>query len=166
MCLSTGWMMAPYGNEGVTTGAVASGLRPAVRMDNAGSRLVLIVEDDPPTADVLATAIGDERGYTALRVGTADEALAALGALAPDLVLLDIRLPGMSGLELYDRIKSDPRYRSLPVMFETGGHHAEALRERGIATYVRKPFDVDQVVGFVKRLVPPPPNGRAHRPIN
>jgi len=137
-----------------------------LRMDSAGSRLVLIVEDDAPTADVLATAIGDERGYTALRVGTADEALAALGALAPDLVLLDIRLPGMSGLELYDRIKSDPRYRSLPVMFETGGHHAEALRERGIATYVRKPFDVDQVVGFVKRLVPPPPNGRAHRPIN
>ena len=135
-------------------------------MANARSRLVLIVEDDLPTADTLATAIGDERGYTALRVGTADEALAALGTLVPDLVLLDIRLPGMSGLELYDRIKGDPRYRTLPVMIETGGHHAEELRERGIATYVRKPFDIDQVVRFVKRLVPPPPNGSAHRRIN
>ena len=135
-------------------------------MDDAGRRLVLIVEDDPSTAEVLASAIGDERGYTALRVGTADEALAALGALVPDLVLLDIRLPGMSGLELYDRIKGDPRYRALPVMIETGGHHSKELRDRGIATYVRKPFDVDQVVGFVKRLVPPPANGKAHRPVN
>ncbi len=136
-------------------------------MDSAGRRLILIVEDDPPTAEVLASAIGDERGYAALRVGTADEALAALSTLAPDLVLLDIRLPGMSGLELYDRIKDDPRYRSLPVMIETGGHHNQELRERGIATYVRKPFDVDQVVGFVKRLVPPPPpTVGAHRPIN
>ena len=158
--------MAPSGNGRVTTRAVASRLRPSVRMAGARSRLVLIVEDDAPTGDVLASAIGDERGYTALRVGTADEALAALGALTPDLVLLDIRLPGMSGLELYDRIKGDPRYRSLPVMIETGGHHAKELRERGIATYVRKPFDVDQVVAFVKRLVPPPPNGRAHRPMN
>ncbi len=134
-------------------------------MADARSRLVLIVEDGPPTADVLATAIGDERGYTALRVGTASEALAALGTLAPDLVLLDIRLPGMSGLELYDRIKADPLYRSIPVVIETGGYHTGELRERGIATYVRKPFDIDQVVRFVKRLVPPP-NGRAHRPVN
>jgi CheY-like chemotaxis protein len=116
------------------------------------SRLILIVEDDPPIAEILASAIGDERGYTALRVGSAEEALAALRSLAPDLVLLDIRLPGMSGLELYDRIRSDPRYRSLPVIIETGGHHADELRERGIATYLRKPFDVDQVVRFVKRL--------------
>jgi CheY-like chemotaxis protein len=115
-------------------------------------RLILIVEDDPPIAEILASAIGDERGYTALRVGSAEEALAALRSLAPDLVLLDIRLPGMSGLELYDRIRSDPRYRSLPVIIETGGHHADELRERGIATYLRKPFDVDQVVRFVKRL--------------
>ena len=131
------------------------------------SRLILIVEDDPPTADILATAIGDERGYTALRVGTAHEALAALGALAPDLVLLDIRLPGMSGLDLYDRIKTDPRYRSIPVVIETGGHHTAELRERGIATYLKKPFDVDQVVRFVKRLVPPANgNGNGRRALN
>lgn len=158
--------MAPSGNGRVTNGAVASRLPPPLRMRNARSRLVLIVEDDPPTADILASAIGDERGYTALRVGTADEALVALGALAPDLVLLDIRLPGMSGLELYDLIKGDVRYRSIPVVIETGSQEAAGLRERGIATYVRKPFDIDQVVRFVKRLVPPPPNGRANRPVN
>ena len=130
------------------------------------SRLILIVEDDPPIAEILATAIGDERGYTALRVGSADEALAALGSLAPDLMLVDIRLPGTSGLELYDRVKSDPRYRSLPIIIETAGHHADELRERGIATYVKKPFDIDQVVRFVKRLVPANGNGNGHRAVN
>lgn len=130
----------------------------------ARARMVLIVEDDKPIGDLLATAINDERGYEAVRVATADEALAALTRTAPDLLLLDIRLPGMSGLELYDRIKADDRFKQLPVVFETGsGHeHAEALRERGIATYVKKPFDIDELVRFVKRLVPPL-NGNGRR---
>ena len=130
----------------------------------ARARLVLIVEDDESTGDVLAEALNDERGYRALRVASADEALDALGRVDPDLLLLDIRLPGMSGLELYDHIKADDRFRAIPVVFETGGgrEHAEALRERGVATYVKKPFDVDEVVQFVKRLVPPL-NGHARR---
>jgi CheY-like chemotaxis protein len=70
----------------------------------------------------------------------------------------------MSGLELYDRIRAEPRFRSLPVVFETGTgrEHADELRERGIATYIRKPFDIDELVRFVKRLVPP--RGRTPRP--
>jgi two-component system nitrogen regulation response regulator GlnG len=128
------------------------------------ARLVLIVEDDKPTCDVLETAINEERGYTAVCAGTADDALETLSRMAPDLMVLDIRLPGMSGLELYDRIKADPRFRSLPVVFETANvrEHIDDLRERGIATYVKKPFDIDEVVRFVKRLVPPL-NGHARR---
>lgn len=121
------------------------------------ARLVLIVEDDQPTCDVLETAINDERGYRAVCARTGADALAALGEIDPDLLVLDIRLPGMSGLELYDQIKADPRFRSLPVVFETANvrDHIEELRERGIATYVKKPFDIDEVVRFMKRLVPP-----------
>ena len=125
-------------------------------MGGARARLVLIVDDDPATAEVLATAINDERGYRAVRASSADDALDALGRVEPDLLVLDIRLPGMSGLELYDRIKADPRFGSVPVVFETGGgrEYADALRDRGIATYVRKPFDIGDVVRFVKRLIP------------
>lgn len=126
-------------------------------------RLVLIVEDDKPTSDLLEAAINDERGYRAMTVGTADEALDALGRIDPDLLLVDIRLPGMSGLELYDRVRADARLRSLPVVFETGGgrEHAQELRDRGVATYVRKPFDIEELVRFVKRLVPPRTGRRA-----
>lgn len=126
-------------------------------MSGARARVVLIVEDDQPTGDLLASAINDERGYQAVRVGSANEALDAMTKIDPDLLLLDIRLPGMSGLELYDRVKADPRFRSLPVIFETAGgrEHVAELRERGVATYIRKPFDIEELVRFVKRLVPP-----------
>ena len=126
-------------------------------MAGARARLVLIVEDDKTTGDLLATAINDQRGYTALTVGNGHDALDALGRVDPDLLLLDIRMPGMSGLDLYDRVRADPRFRSLPIVFETGTgrEHAAELRARGIATYIKKPFDVDELVRFVKRLVPP-----------
>jgi CheY-like chemotaxis protein len=131
-------------------------------MTGARARLVLIVEDDKTTADLLASAINDERGYRAIAVPSADAALDALGRIDPDLLVLDIRMPGMSGLELYDLVRADPRFRSLPVVFETGTgrEHAAELRERGIATYIKKPFDLDELVRFMKRLVPPR-NGNA-----
>jgi CheY-like chemotaxis protein len=126
-------------------------------MAGARARLVLIVEDDKTTADLLASAINDQRGYRAMAVASGDAALDALGRIDPDLLVLDLRMPGMSGLELYDRVRADPRFRSLPVVFETGTgrEHAAELRERGIATYIKKPFDLDELVRFVKRLVPP-----------
>ena len=126
-------------------------------MAGARARLVLIVEDDTTTGDLLATAINDQRGYTALTVASGDDALGALDRIVPDLLLLDIRMPGMSGLDLYDRVRADPRFRSLPIVFETGTarEHAAELRARSIATYIKKPFDLDELVRLVKRLVPP-----------
>jgi CheY-like chemotaxis protein len=133
-------------------------------MTGARARLVLIVEDDKATGDLLATAINDERGYTAVAVENADEALSAMARSAPDLLLLDIQLPGMSGLELYDRIRADARFRTLPVVFETGGgrEHAQQLRDRGVATYIKKPFDLEELVRFVRRLIPPRPVRARH----
>jgi|GEM_PF-1224883 len=130
-------------------------------------RVVLVVEDDKPIGDVLVAAINDEAGYTAVRVGTASDALETLASIPADLIVLDIRLPGMSGIELYDRLHNDVRYRDVPVIFETGTirEHTEELRDRGIAMYVKKPFDLNDVVSYVKRLAPAfPPRAAASRP--
>ncbi|GAC1702452.1 MAG: hypothetical protein NVS9B6_18710 [Candidatus Limnocylindrales bacterium] len=127
-------------------------------------RVVLVVEDDKPIGDVLVDAINDEAGYTAVRVGTASDALETLHTVAADLIVLDLHLPGMSGVELYDQLRQDERYRDVPVIFETGTmrHHVQELRERGIAMYVKKPFDLNDLVSYVKRLAPPlPPLRRA-----
>ena len=119
---------------------------------------MLVVEDDEPIAELLAGAINDEPGYVAVRVGKGTDALHALGAVNADLVLMDIGLPGMSGLEVLDHMRKDTRLRKVPVVFETGAgrEHAKGMRARGIAAYVKKPFDLNEVVAFVKKLAPPP----------
>ena len=131
------------------------------------TRVVLVVEDDKPIGDVLVDAINDETGYTAVRVGTASDALESLHAVPADLIVLDLHLPGMSGVELFDQLRDDVRYRDVPVIFETGTmrEHAQELRERGVAMYVKKPFDLTDLVSYVKRLAPPfPPLKAAGRP--
>lgn len=123
------------------------------------TRVVLVVEDDQPIGDLLADAINDQAGYSAVRVGNAADALKTLGTVTADLIVLDLHLPGMSGVELYDRLRADERYRDLPVIFETARvqEHTHALRARGIATYVAKPFDLTELVRYVMRLAPPFP---------
>ncbi|HET8568037.1 MAG TPA: response regulator [Candidatus Limnocylindria bacterium] len=128
----------------------------------ARRRVIVVVEDDEPIGELIAGAINDEEGYVALRVRDAERALRALETVRVDLLIVDLGLPGMSGLELYDRIRDDPRYRGIPVVFETADHSALGeMRRRGIATYVKKPFDLDSVVRFVKSLVPPRRRGSA-----
>ena len=136
------------------------------RNEHQRMRVVLVVEDDKPIGDVVVDAINDEAGYTAVRVGNATDAMEALGSAPADLIVLDIHLPGMSGVELFDRLRSDDRYRHVPVIFETGTmhEHVQALRDRGVAMYVRKPFDLSDLVSYVKRLAPPFPPLRAATP--
>lgn len=119
-------------------------------------KVVLVVEDDDRVAELLTLAINDEDGYVALRVRDAERALRALETVSTDVLVLDIELPGMSGLDLYDRLRAEPRYRSIPVIFETGRAptYADEMRRRGIAAFVRKPFDLNEVVRFVKSLAP------------
>ncbi|HEX4745209.1 MAG TPA: response regulator [Candidatus Limnocylindria bacterium] len=121
-------------------------------------RVVLVVEDDPAVAELLAGAINDEPGYVAVRVGKGTDALRALETVNADLVLMDIGLPGLSGLEVLDRMREDERLRKVPVVFETAAvaAHAKDMRARGIAAYVKKPFDLNDIVAFVKKLAPVP----------
>jgi CheY-like chemotaxis protein len=91
--------------------------------------------------------------------------------VTPDVMVVDVRLPGMSGFELYDRLKKDPRTSKIPVLFETasGAEDVSEFRKRGIATYVKKPFDLNVIVEYVKRLAtaptsaPPPAPARPRR---
>src|SRR5437879_4225782 len=120
--------------------------------------VVLVVEDDRPVGELLAAAIGDEPGYCAIHVREPAEALEAAKQVKPDVFVVDVNLPGMSGLELYDRLRRDERTRDIPVLFETGMSGEESDREfrkRGIAAYVKKPFELSEVVAFVKMLARP-----------
>jgi CheY-like chemotaxis protein len=120
------------------------------------TRVVLVVEDDRPIGELLASIINDEDGYLAVHMTRPTQALEALKEVKPDLFVLDVSLPGMSGLELYDRIKKDKRLRDVPVMFETAlsRDYRGEFKRRGISEIIEKPFDVNDIVRSVHRLAP------------
>ena len=120
-------------------------------------RVVLVVEDDRPIGELLASIINDEDGYVAIHVTRPRDALDILKKVRPDLLVLDVGLPEMSGFELYDRVRADERLRKVPVMFETAvaERHRTEFARRGIDTVVEKPFDINDLVHKVRELAPP-----------
>ena len=124
-------------------------------------KVVIVVEDDPTIGALIAEAISDEPGYCAIHVSGPTEALETTERVTPDVMVVDVRLPGMSGFDLYDRLIKDPRTNGVPVLFETASASEDIteFRRRGIATYVKKPFDLNVVVAYVKRLATTPRAG-------
>jgi DNA-binding response OmpR family regulator len=128
-----------------------------VTKGNARKRIVVVVEDDKPIGELLASIINEEEGYCAIHVQLPTQALLTVTQVKPDLLVLDVGLPGMSGLELYDRLREDERLRSVPVIFETAvsREHALEFRKRGIRKVLQKPFDLGELIADVRELAPP-----------
>ena len=92
---------------------------------------ILVVEDDAHIRDVLSGLLGT-LGYRMLVAASAEQALDALNVVSPDLVLTDVHLGAMSGIELCARLKADPRYELMPVVILTAVGDLEA-RVAGLA---------------------------------
>jgi CheY-like chemotaxis protein/HAMP domain-containing protein len=90
---------------------------------------LLVVEDDPLQSQAITDLVGDADVSTTT-VASAESALQSLASSEYDCMVVDLRLPGMSGFELIERIKSDPRHRRLPVIVYTGRDLTEEDRAR------------------------------------
>jgi CheY-like chemotaxis protein len=104
---------------------------------------ILIVEDNPANRKLLSFLL-TTRGYDVRAVVSADEALEMLETFAPRLILMDIQVPGMDGLELTRRLKADARTRHLVVVAVTAyamKGDEERVRAAGCDGYVTKPID-------------------------
>lgn len=104
--------------------------------------IVLIIEDDPDILELLSYTLGKE-GYETTMAATGEAGLAAMRERAPDLVLLDVMLPGMDGFELLRKAKADPALARVPVlMVSARGEEADVVTglELGAEDYVTKPF--------------------------
>jgi signal transduction histidine kinase/ActR/RegA family two-component response regulator len=106
-------------------------------------QLILIVEDNPGNMKV-AREILTSRGYRVLEAASGEEALDTIRFIRPDLILMDIQLPGLDGLAVTRRIQSNPDTRDIPIVALTAhvmmGHEASAL-EAGCVGYIPKPID-------------------------
>jgi two-component system cell cycle response regulator DivK len=104
---------------------------------------ILVVDDNPANCR-LASFLLASKGYKVRTAASADEALAALAEEVPRLILMDLQLPGMDGLTLTRRLKSDPRTRDTLIVAVTAyamkGDEARA-REAGCDAYITKPID-------------------------
>ncbi len=113
---------------------------------------VLVVDDNRVNVGLL-TGILQKRNYAVRNATDGPQALAVMRAAAPEIVLLDIRLPGMDGYEICRQMKADPRTRDIPVIFvsalDDGLDKARAFEVGGI-DYVAKPFSAAEVVARVE----------------
>jgi len=113
--------------------------------------VILIVDDTPENLRVLGDML-DQQGYE-VRISTSGpQALDNVTAAPPDLILLDILMPGMDGYEVCRRLKADERLRSIPVIFISAlalpDQKTRAFQE-GAADFVTKPFQAEEVVARV-----------------
>jgi CheY-like chemotaxis protein len=94
------------------------------------------------------------RGLEVEAVGSADEALAVLeaGTTIPDVIVLDRRMPGMSGDELLERVKANPAWSRILVAMVSGMPHGEGRLETEPDAYLEKPFDVDTLEEALSRM--------------
>jgi DNA-binding response OmpR family regulator len=116
---------------------------------------VLIVEDEENIALALATVLGRE-GWRLSRVADGEAAWAAIRAERPDLVILDVMLPSVSGHELCQRIRLDADLSGTRILMMTA-RGAAIERRKGLAlgadAFVAKPFDLRDLLGQARRLL-------------
>ena len=118
-------------------------MKTAARQDAISKRPhLLVVEDEQDLRDLLAHTLGRE-GFRVTAVESGEEALDQLEELAPDMVLLDLMLPGMNGLEVCRKLKADSATSSICVVMLTArGEEADIVTglEMGADDYITKPF--------------------------
>ncbi len=121
-----------------------------------GPALILIVEDNEANR-LLAGAVLEREGYRVEMAGNAEEALQRLATGVPDLILMDVQMPGMDGLTLTRRLKDDKRTAGIPVIALTAlamtGDRERTL-EAGCSGYISKPINTRTFASEVSKYLP------------
>lgn len=122
---------------------------------------ILVLEDEPDVRDVWVEALEDA-GYAAVGIMSGAEALARIPDLAPDLILLDMMMPGMDGFEFLARVRKNPLCAEIPVLIISalGDALVQAIDRRGARTLgvvgiLAKPAQVRNLLERVEEVIGP-----------
>ncbi len=120
------------------------------------SRRVLVIEDQEDNRRIVRDLLGSA-GYELIEAVTGDEGVAFAEQHRPDLILMDIQLPGLDGYEAARRIKANPALQKIPIIAVTSyalsGDDVKA-REAGCDAYVTKPFSPRALLAKIREYVP------------
>lgn len=120
--------------------------------------MTVLIVDDNDTNRKLCGAILSGSGYQIREAVNGEEALSAVRSEPPELILMDVQMPVLDGVETLKRLKADPATRSIPVVALTSyamkGDRENLLRD-GFSDYLSKPIDIDIFLEVVRRLAPP-----------
>jgi CheY-like chemotaxis protein len=123
------------------------------RREPSSHPTILVVEDEEPVQQLVADLL-DGEGYHVLVAADGAQALALVLADCPDLVLTDLMMPVMDGVELCRRLRADEQTRQVPIVVMTAAGRAQSEAARADA-YVAKPFDLDALLAIVTSYVGP-----------
>lgn len=124
-------------------------------MGTTALQRILYVEDDPSIQLVAKLALEALGGYTVSVCNSGQEALAMAPSLAPDLILLDIMMPGMDGPATLEALRQRPDCASIPIVFVTAKaqpHEVEHYTSLGAAGLITKPFDPMTLSDLVRSI--------------
>jgi CheY-like chemotaxis protein len=152
-------MPGPTDAQPTTDGALALLEQPEIERTPhpaTARNAILIVEDDARMARLLreSLALEGEPEWDVQVAAEGRQALALAAATPPEVVLLDVLLPGLDGAEVYRRLRADKKTRGARILFLTAGTSFD-LQRRGIddGVLLRKPFDVRELAGIVRGLL-------------
>jgi CheY-like chemotaxis protein len=118
-------------------------------------RHVLVVDDDSDGREIMAIVLTYD-GFLTTTAGSGEEALAVVAQQRPDLILVDVRMPGMNGYDFAATIKGNAATRDIPIIMMSALSDREArapCMEAGAADYLAKPMDRAEIVSRVGRAL-------------
>ena len=120
------------------------------------SKKILVVDDEENIRE-LVSAVLARAGFEVETASDGAECIEKLKTLKPNLVLLDMMMPGMSGRETCEKIRANPKTKSLKVAFLTVAKFSESgketLKKMNVADYITKPFDNADLIKRIKKIV-------------
>jgi len=117
------------------------------------TKRILVVDDEELIREVIAKKVETSLGYEAIEASNGKEALARIEDSPPDLIITDLRMPEMDGLQLLSEIRA--QHRTTPVIILTGyGSMEDAMAaiRLGASSFLRKPFDINEVIALVENI--------------
>lgn len=119
-------------------------------------RFSVLVVDDHPANTKLVSFVLESRGFEVHAAETGEQALALLERMKPDIILMDIQLPGKDGLTLTRELRTDPRFTETPIVAVTAyamSSDEQMAREAGCDAYMSKPIDTRALGALVARMI-------------